>query len=72
VVVFIAGAVGMLRCLGMQRVALDLSSWCDCAKSTVTVRILEAREATPSGWEHQEAADDLRDRRSVLRTTLGK
>jgi hypothetical protein len=57
VVVFVAGAIGMLRCLAMQRVALDLSDWCDCAKSTVTVRIVETREKTCSGSEDEQAAE---------------
>lgn len=47
VVVFIAAGIGMMRCLATQRLALDLSEWCDCAKSTVTMRIVESAEAAP-------------------------
>jgi hypothetical protein len=67
VVVFVAGAMGMLRCLAMQRVALDLSDWCDCAKSTVAVRIV-ALYGLPRG----KATGTRGVRRRVLGTTLGK
>lgn len=55
VVVFIAAAIGMMRCLATQRVALDLCDWCDCARSTVTMRVVGAREPAPSQWEHEHA-----------------
>ena len=37
VFVFIAAGIGMMQYLATQRVALDLSDWCDCATSTMTI-----------------------------------
>lgn len=42
VFVFIAAGIGMMQYLATQRVALDLSDWCDCATSTVTIRLAHA------------------------------
>jgi hypothetical protein len=60
VTVFAAVVLGVLRCLARQRVALDLSDWCDCAKSTVTIRIVESREPTRPEWTHDQAAHERR------------
>ena len=54
IIVFIAAAIGMMRCLATQRVALDLSHWCECARSTVTMRVVGAGEPAPSEWEHDD------------------
>ena len=55
-VVFSAAGIAIMKCLATQRLALDLSEWCECAKSTVTMRIVDASEAAPPKYE--ESAEE--------------
>jgi hypothetical protein len=59
VVIFAVGGIGVMRYLAMQRVALDLSDWCDCAASTLTIRIVASEyHANDSVLKEENTADD--------------
>ena len=38
-----ATVAGMALWIRAHRVAIDLQNWCDCAASTITVRVIESR-----------------------------
>lgn len=57
-VVFVAGGIAIMRYLAVQRVALDLSDWCDCAASRVTIRIVASHDGTRLPRESEEAVDE--------------
>jgi hypothetical protein len=57
-VVFVAGGIGIMRYLAVQRVALDLSDWCDCAASRVTIRIVASHDGTRLPRESEKAVDE--------------
>jgi hypothetical protein len=44
-VLALAALVGMALWVRANRAAFDLQEWCDCASSTITVRVIESRRA---------------------------
>jgi hypothetical protein len=38
---------GMALWLRLQRAALDLQDWCECAASTITVRVIQSHRPAP-------------------------
>lgn len=59
VAIFAVAGIGMMRYLATQRVALDLSDWCDCAASMLTIRIVPSVHHTnDSVLKEEKTADD--------------
>jgi hypothetical protein len=66
VLVFIAAGLGMMQCLATQRVGLDLTDWCDCATSTVTIRLVHGEE--PALAERESEGKRTAETGTTLRT----
>jgi hypothetical protein len=64
--VFIVAGIGMMQCLATQRVALDLTDWCACATSTVTVRLVHGHE--PALTERASEGKRTAETGTTLRT----
>jgi hypothetical protein len=59
VVIFAVAGIGTMRYLAMQRVALDLSDWCDCAASMLTIRVVVSEHhANDSVSKEEKTADE--------------
>jgi hypothetical protein len=64
VAIVVSTGVVMTRWVAANRVELDLAQWCECARDSMTVRVI-ARPAPP-GTSHREAPAP------ALETTAGR
>ena len=60
---------GMALWLRANRVAVDLQEWCDCAGTTVAVRVIESRRpAVADGMDHRQPVPAWADAERELAT----